>query len=90
MGFLTTEVLILRKDIQQLPLVQKYYNELKQKYNPDFEYLQEFAQKVMVKKGYVMDNPQQNEDVEKLFAISSHYMAITPLGKTPKKDKDLK
>ena len=35
-------------------------------------------------------NEPKNEDVVKLFAISSHYMAITPLGKTPKKDKDLK
>ena len=90
MGFLTTEVLILRKDIQQLPLVQKYYNELKQKYDPDFPYMQEFAQNVLREKGYVMDNPQQNEEVEKLFVLSSHYMAVTPLGKTPKKDKDLK
>ena len=90
MGFLTTEVLILRKDMQQLPLVQKYYNELKQKYNPDFAYMQEFAQNVLLEKGYVMKNPQQSEEVEKLFAISSHYMAVTPLGKIPKKDKDLK
>ena len=90
MGFLTTEVLILRNDIQQLPLVQKYYGELKKKYSPDFEYLQEFAQKVLLEKGYVMDNPQQSKEVEKMFEISSHYMAVTPLGRIPKKDKDLK
>ena len=90
MGFLTTEVLILRNDVQQLPLVQKYYNELKQRYNPDFAYLQEFAQNVLLEKGYVMGNPQQNEEVEKMFAISSHYMAVTPLGRIPKKDNDLR
>ena len=52
----------------------------------DGGYLAEF----LLEKGYVMKNPQQSEEVEKLFAISSHYMAVTPLGKIPKKDKDLK
>ena len=89
LGFLTTEVLILRKDTYNLPLVQSYYNELVDKYNPEYEYMQNFAQGVLVERGYVMENPQHKKEIEKLFVISSHYMAITPLGTIPK-NKDLR
>ena len=59
------------------------------KYNPEYEYMQNFAQEVLVERGYVMENPQHEKEIEKLFVISSHYMAITPLGTIPK-NKDLR
>ena len=87
---LGTEIAMLRKDKLDLPLIQKFYNEAINKFKPSYEYMKEFAQVTMIENGYCMDNPQYNKEIEKLFAFTSHYMAVGGIGEIPKSDKDLR
>ena len=87
---LGTELAMLRKDKFDLPIIQKFYNEAIKKYEPSYEYMKNFAQITMIEKGYCMKNPQYFEEIEKLFALTSHYMAMGGLEGIPKDDKVLR
>jgi len=87
---LGTELAMLRKDKFDLPIIQKFYNEAIKKYEPSYEYMKNFAQITMIEKGYCMKNPQYFEEIEKLFTLTSHYMAMGGLEGIPKDDKDLR
>lgn len=87
---LGTELAMLRKDKLDLPIIQKYYSEAISKYEPSYEYMQEFAQEKMIEKGYCMKNPQYHKEIEKLFAITTHYMESGGIENIPKSDEDLR
>jgi len=87
---LGTELAMLRKDKLDLPIIQKFYSEAVTKFEPTYEYMQEFAQEKMIREGYCMDNPQHHEEIEKLFALTNHYMAKGGIGGIPKSDDDLR
>ena len=52
--------------------------------------MKNFAQVKMIEKGYCMNNPQYMVEIEKLFALTSHYMAMGGLEGIPKGDEDLR
>ena len=87
---LGTELAMLRKDKFDLPIIQKFYNEAIKKYEPSYEYMKNFAQITMIEKGYCMKNPQYHKEIEKLFAITTHYMESGGIEKIPKSDEDLR
>ncbi len=66
-GVLGTELIVLEKDMPMLKEVHNYYEQMLDKYNPDFSYMQHFTQVEMFNRGYIEDNPNYKKTVETMF-----------------------
>lgn len=66
-GFMLSDICILEENAGMMEDLNTMYNQMITKYNPDFQYLQEFGQKYLIQGGFVESNPHYMQMVEQMF-----------------------
>jgi len=66
-GFMLSDICVLEEDTDMMQDLNTMYNQMITKYNPDFQYLQEFGQKYLIQAGFVESNPHYMQMVEQMF-----------------------
>ena len=66
-GFLLSDVCILEDDTNLTIDVGELYDEMLEKHNPDFGYMQSFCQTHMLELEYVEPNPRYMNTIEQMF-----------------------
>lgn len=66
-GFLLSDIAVLESDDKLSRDLQLIYNQMVTTYKPDFQYMQDFGQNHLLKRGYVEPNPNYMVTVEQMF-----------------------
>ncbi len=92
-GFMMSDICVLREDPAMMEDLNTMYNEMVTTYKPDFQYLQEFGQKHLLEGGYVESNPHYMSTVEQMFTTdyilpSPEQVRMITTGEMPIYDKE--
>ena len=66
-GFLLSDIAVLEESDSMSRDLQLIYNQMVTMYKPDFQYMQDFGQNHLLKRGYVESNPNYMVTVEQMF-----------------------